>query len=273
MLDKIVLDLETQREFAEVEGRKPELLGVSIVGIYSYKENRFDAYTEDNIEALSDRLKHCDLIIGFNSRRFDLPVLQPYLSYPVDDLPQLDIMEEVQKVLGHRVSLASCTQATMGIGKSGDGLDAIRWYRQGRLDLIAKYCLDDVRITRDLYEFGREQGYIFIEGKDDQPKKKVPLFWPDRKRDLESIIKLLGEARRKCLQVQIEYIAEGGAGADAQSAVHPLDVYYLEGPYLEGYCHLKQDIAAFQVERIIDIKPTWKRYSIPQGFVPTIVAA
>ncbi len=271
MLDKIVLDIETQREFAEVEGRKPELLGISIVGVYFYKENRFDAYTVDRLDELGERLRTCDLIVGFNSRRFDMPVLQPYLPYSIEDLPQLDIMEEVQKVLGHRVSLASCTKATLGVGKSGDGLDAVRWFREGRLDLIAKYCLDDVRITRDLYDFGREQGYIFIEGKEDQPKRKVPLFWPDRKRDLESITKLLQEAHTKCLQVQFEYIAQGGFAADAQAEVHHVDVYHMEGKNFEGFCHERNDIDAFRIERILDIKPTWKRYSIPRGFVPTIV--
>src|SRR3989338_3974501 len=139
MGEKLVLDLETQREFAEVEGRKPELLGVSVAGIYSYDENRYDAYLEADLSTkLAPRLQTAELLIGFNIRRFDLPVLQPYLSYPVTTLPVLDIMEEVVKNLGHRLSLESIAQATLGKGKSGSGLDALKWFKEGKFDLIAK---------------------------------------------------------------------------------------------------------------------------------------
>ncbi len=82
MGERLVLDLETQREFAEVEGRKPELLGVSVVGIYSYETNRYDAFLEADIPTLAPRLKDAELVIGFNIRRFDVPVLQPYLPFP-----------------------------------------------------------------------------------------------------------------------------------------------------------------------------------------------
>src|SRR3989338_8802502 len=115
MGEKLVLDLETQREFSEGEGRKPELLGISVVGLYSYEENRYDAYLEaDLLTKLAPRLQAAELLIGFNIRRFDLPVLQPYLSYPVTTLPVLDIMEEVVKNLGHRLSLDTISQATLG---------------------------------------------------------------------------------------------------------------------------------------------------------------
>src|SRR3989338_4332776 len=124
MGEKLVLDLETQREFNEVEGRKPELLGVSVVGVYSYEEDRYDSYLETDLSTtLAPRLQSADLLIGFNIRRFDMPVLQPYLSYTVSTLPMLDIMEEVVKNLGHRLSLDSIAQATLGKGKSGSRLD------------------------------------------------------------------------------------------------------------------------------------------------------
>ncbi len=151
MGEKLVLDLETQREFAEVEGRKPELLGVSVVGVYSYEANRYDAYLEADLAAtLGPRLQAAELLIGFNIRRFDMPVLQPYLSYSLASLPVLDIMEEVVKNLGHRLSLDSIAQATLGKGKSGSGLDALRWFKEGRFDLITKYCLDDVNLRKEV---------------------------------------------------------------------------------------------------------------------------
>ena len=127
MAERLVLDLETQKEFSEVEGRKLDLLGVSVVGVYSYQDDRYDAYLEADLGTkLAPRLQSAELLIGFNIRRFDLPVLQPYLPYSVTTLPVLDIMEEIVKHLGHRVSLDSLAQATLGRGKSGSGLDALQ---------------------------------------------------------------------------------------------------------------------------------------------------
>ena len=143
MGERLVLDLETQRDFAEVEGRKLELLGISVCGVYSYEENRYDAYLEADLKTkLAPRLESAELLIGFNIRRFDLPVLQPYLLFSVTTLPVLDIMEEIVKNLGHRLSLESLAQATLGRGKSGHGLDALRWFKEGKFDLITQYCLE-----------------------------------------------------------------------------------------------------------------------------------
>lgn len=273
MGEKLVIDLETQKEFAEVEGRKPELLMVSVAGIYSYDSNRYDAYLEADIQTkLAPRLQQAELIIGFNSRRFDMPVLQPYLPFPVDPLPQLDILEEILKVLGHRVSLESVAQATLGRGKSGHGLEALKWFKEGRFDLITKYCLDDVKLTKEVYDYGRQHNRLFATNRAGVDKLQIPVFWPDRKRDLGAIAKTVSEACAKRLQVEIEYMpAQKEAGESAQS-VRKVDIYYVKDPYFEGYCHLRNDIRQFKIERVIDIKPTWKRYTVPAGFVPTVGA-
>ena len=115
MGERIVLDLETQREFSEVEGRKPELLGVSVVGLYRYQTNRYEAYLEADLPKLAPILKDADVVIGFNIKRFDLPVLSPHLPYPISQVSTLDILEEVVKHLGHRVSLDSIGQATLDL--------------------------------------------------------------------------------------------------------------------------------------------------------------
>src|SRR3989338_1515102 len=182
MVERLVIDVETQREFSEVDGRKPELLGVSVAGLYSYEENRYEAYLEADLSTkLAPRMQAAELIIGFNIRRFDMPVLQPYLPYSVSTLPVLDIMEEVVKNLGHRLSLDSLAQATLGKGKSGSGLDALKWFKQGRFDLIAKYCLDDVKLTKELYDYGKQNGKLFATSRFSSAKLQIPVFWPERK--------------------------------------------------------------------------------------------
>ena len=274
MGERLVLDLETQKDFQEVEGRKLELLGVSVVGLYSYQEDRYDAYVEADLPKLAPRLQSAELIIGFNSRRFDMPVLQPYMPFPLAPLPQLDILEECVKHLGHRISLASIGEATLRRGKSGSGLDALRWYKEGRMDLITKYCLDDVKLTREVYEYGKQHGRLFATNKFGSEKLQIAVFWPDRKRELGTIAKTLGEAFEKRLQVQIEYLARSqtqpAAGANLSRCV---DVYHVQEPYFEGYCHLRKAVRQFRIDRVLDIKPTWQRYTIPGDFVPTGVGS
>jgi len=273
MGEKLVMDLETQKEFMEVEGRKPELLGVSIAGIYSYEANRYDAYLEADLATkLAPRLQSAELLIGFNIRRFDLPVLQPYLPFSTTTLPVLDIMEEVVKNLGHRLSLESLAQATLGRGKSGSGLDALRWFKEGKFDLIAKYCLDDVKLTKELYDYGKEHGRLFATSRFSEEKLQIPVFWPERKREIGTIAKMLTEAFEKRLQVEVEYLSQSVASGDSPQRVRRIDVYHIREPYFEGYCHFRKDIRQFRIDRIIDIKPTWERYTVPADFVPTAIS-
>lgn len=269
MADKLVLDLETQRDFNEVEGRRLELLGISVAGVYSYTEDRYDAYVEADLGKLAPRLQEAEVIIGFNIRRFDMPVFQPYLAFSVATLPVLDIMDDVVKNLGHRVSLDSLAQATLGAGKSGSGLDALRWYREGRIDLIAKYCLDDVKLTKELYDYGRQHGRIFTTSRFSGEKLQIPVFWPERKRERSAIAKILTEAHQKRLQVEIDYLSQRAAGTESPRRVRCVDVYHIHEPYFEGYCHFRKDVRQFRIDRILDIKPTWQRYTIPPDFVPT----
>ena len=273
MAERLVLDLETQKEFSEVEGRKPELLGVSLVGVYSYEADRYDAYLEADLGSkLGPRLQATELLIGFNIRRFDLPVLQPYLSYPVTTLPVLDIMEDVVKNLGHRLSLESLSQGTLGRGKSGSGLDALKWFKEGKFDLIAKYCLDDVKLTKELYDYGRAHGRLFATSKFGGDKLQIPVFWPERKREMGTIAKMLSEACEKRLQVEIEYLSQSVATGDSPQRVRRVDVYHIREPYFEGFCHFRNDVRQFRIDRIIDIKPTWERYQVPPDFVPTAIS-
>ena len=174
----IVLDLETKFTFAEVGGRDQfDKLGISVAGVYDYKTGKYEAIEETNLNKLEERLSEKPLVVGFNVRRFDLAVLKPYLHFDPSTLPVLDIMEEIQKVVGHRVSLESVAQATLNKGKSGHGLDAIKYFRSGEMDKLKKYCLDDVRITKEAYEYGCKNKEIFFTSKYDTSKKRVEVDW------------------------------------------------------------------------------------------------
>ncbi len=154
MLKKIVLDLETQKSFQEVGGRgKNNVLKISVCGIYDFSTDKYSIYEEYEIPKLSSLLQTADQIIGFNIKDFDFEVLQPYLNFQVSQTPYLDLLEEIEKTLGHRIKLEDVAQGTLGKGKSGTGLEAIMYYKNGRMDLLKKYCLDDVKVTKQIYDY------------------------------------------------------------------------------------------------------------------------
>lgn len=163
-LKKIVLDLETQKAFDEVGGRgKNHLLKVSVCGIYDYSTDRYQIFEERELPRLSPLLQTADQIIGFNIKDFDFEVLRPYLNFDIYQVPYCDLLQEIEKVLGHRISLDSVAQGTVGSGKSGNGKQAILYFRNGRMDLLKKYCLDDVKITRQIYEYALKNQKLFYK--------------------------------------------------------------------------------------------------------------
>ncbi|MBI2982425.1 MAG: ribonuclease H-like domain-containing protein [Deltaproteobacteria bacterium] len=180
-MNQIVLDLETQKGFDDVGGRDNLVaLGVSLVGIYRYDQSGYESYLEPELTRLETVLSQALRIVGFNIKRFDFPVLQPYFkNLKLSELQTLDLLEEVEKAIGHRVSLQTLAEATLGEGKSGNGLDAIEYFRQQDWDRLKKYCLDDVRLTMELYEFGKKFGRLYFLSKDRTTKIEIPISWKD----------------------------------------------------------------------------------------------
>ena len=172
----VVLDLETQKLFSEVDGRR-HLLKVSVVGIYDYAFQAYEVFEEKGISRLESYLRKASFLIGFNIRDFDLEVLKPYVLMSLEEIPVLDLLEEIERTCGHRVSLESIAQATLKEGKSGSGLKAVQLYREGRMEELKRYCLDDVRITHKIYEFGKEHGKIFFLSQKDGRIHEIPVSW------------------------------------------------------------------------------------------------
>ncbi len=179
MLNKIVLDLETQKSFEEVGGfGKNHLLKVSVVGVYSYPLNKYLTFTEDQMYRLGEMLSEADQIIGFNIKNFDFQVLQPYMNFKLSEIPYLDILEEVEKIIGHRIKLDNLAQMTLGVGKSGDGLKALKYYRLGQMEELKKYCLDDVKITKEIYDYVLNYGKLLYKDYFETREMKVKFSEP-----------------------------------------------------------------------------------------------
>lgn len=162
-----VFDLETQHSAEEVGGwHMAHNMRVSCAVVYDSREENYAVYRESEIDRLLDHLRGLDLVVGFNILRFDYKVLSGYSDIDFGRLPTLDLLALVHNQLGFRLSLDHLAAATLGVAKTGSGLDALRWWRQGRLDEIIDYCRSDVRITRDLYRFASAHGYLLYRGKD-----------------------------------------------------------------------------------------------------------
>ncbi len=172
----VFFDIETQNTFDEVGGRFPERLNVSVVVTYNTADQAYHRYTEAQVPALITELQSADLVIGFNQLGFDYPVLQRYTSVVLKDLPTLDLMQKVERALGFRLGLDALASATLGEGKSSDGLQAVRWWREGRVEEIFVYCQKDVEVTKRLYEFGKKNGYVQYFDRKYQ-LRRVPIAW------------------------------------------------------------------------------------------------
>ena len=161
-MNKVFLDIETRNIFQDVGKSDPTLLDISVVCIYNPFNDTYESYLQEDLPKLWPILEKADTIVTFNGDHFDLPLLNKYYSGDLLKMKSLDLLKEVRKSLGYRVGLGVIAEATLGVGKSGNGLEAVAWWRTGEIEKIKKYCLDDVRITKEIYEFGKKEGKLFF---------------------------------------------------------------------------------------------------------------
>ncbi|MBI2628231.1 MAG: ribonuclease H-like domain-containing protein [Candidatus Niyogibacteria bacterium] len=279
--DILVFDIETKKSFEEAGGRdKLDQLGVSVLGAYSYQRGQYLAFEEHELDKFKEWLEQANLLIGFNIKSFDLPVLEPYLPVSSYNLAFLDLMDDVVLGAGFRLSLDNLAGNTIGAKKTADGLQALRWYKEGKIEEIKKYCLQDVRVTKELYEFGKKHGHIFYLSREQGQKMALAVSWgQSAKKDARQI---LNEAFLKRRRVEIDYItglsskisyspkifSEVLAGeANEQSAggarhKRLVDIYKFNRDSFEGYCHLRKAKRIFKIERVLAARLTDKTYQI-----------
>jgi DEAD/DEAH box helicase domain-containing protein len=174
----VVLDVETRFSAAEVGGwHRAGRMGVSVAVLYDAGTDAFISYSQEEIPALALRLASSPLVIGFNLLRFDYAVLAPHVpDFDFRSLPTLDLLLKVQEQLSYRLSLNNLAQATLNNSKSADGLMALQWWKEGKVAEIEEYCRRDVAITRDLYLYGRANGYLLFTDKSGK-KVRVRADW------------------------------------------------------------------------------------------------
>ena len=174
----LVFDLETQKLAQDVGGwHNTHLMRLSVGVVFDSLEKRFTAYGEDKIDTLLAHLEQADLIVGFNIKRFDYRVLGAYTTKDLNALPTFDILEDVHKRLGFRLSLDHLAGETLKSGKTADGLQAVEWFRNGEMEKLTEYCRQDVMVTRDLFEYGLKNGQLIYREKQSGRRLRLLVDW------------------------------------------------------------------------------------------------
>ncbi|PIQ66746.1 MAG: hypothetical protein CO184_00195 [Candidatus Zambryskibacteria bacterium CG_4_9_14_3_um_filter_40_16] len=162
---KIVFDIETSNIFSEVGSNDPAMLDISVVCIHDSLTDKYSSYLQENLNSLWPILERADMLIGFNSDHFDIPLLNKYYPGDLNKIKSLDILKEIKNSFGRRMKLEQIAQGTLGTGKSADGLEGTRWWKNGEYQKVIDYCLDDVRITKQIYEYAlKNNTLLFKEG-------------------------------------------------------------------------------------------------------------
>lgn len=153
----IVFDIETANAFPSLARGDLSQLELALVAIYDSETDSYSSYVKEELPKLWPILERADLLIGFNSDSFDIPLLNRYYPGDLAQVRSLDLLTEVYKALGRRIRLDSLARATLGRGKSGDGLKSVEWWQQGLVDKVREYCIEDVRLTKELYDYMRDR--------------------------------------------------------------------------------------------------------------------
>lgn len=159
----IVFDIETQNTFADVNSNEPKDLDISVVSIYNSVDQTYKSFTIDELDNLWPIIERTEVLIGFNSDHFDIPLLNKYYQGNLEHFKSIDLMKSFRDSFGKRVKLDEIAKATLGIAKSGHGLEAIAWWKNGEIEKIKKYCEDDVKITKELFEYARDNKHLKVK--------------------------------------------------------------------------------------------------------------
>lgn len=169
----VIFDLETQNIFHDVGSNDPVALDISVGSFYDSETDTYTTVSVDELQSIWPLLEKADALVGYNSNHFDIPILNKYYPGDLTTIKSIDLLEEIKKSLGRRLRLSSVAEATVNAKKSADGLQAVRWWREGKIDEIKKYCEQDVRVTKKIFDYALKHGHVKF--KDGTRNREIPL--------------------------------------------------------------------------------------------------
>jgi DEAD/DEAH box helicase domain-containing protein len=155
---RITFDIETEGDF-RTNGDFSNL-EITVLGIHDSADNALKGFYKHELHKAWPLFESADVIVGYNSEHFDIPILNKYYAGDLTKIKSVDLLKEVKNVLGRRLKLDNLAEATLGKGKTGHGLEAVKWWKQGLKEKVLEYCLSDVAITKDLYEYAKKKGVV-----------------------------------------------------------------------------------------------------------------
>jgi len=180
-MNYIIFDLETQNIFSDVGSSDPTDLDISVGTFYETDTNTYTTVVIDDLHTVWPILERADALVGYNSNHFDIPLLNKYYPGDLTQIKSIDLLESIRASLGRRLRLDAVASATIGAKKSADGLQAVRWWREGKIKEIMKYCEQDVKVTKKLFEYAVAHGHV--KYKDGYRKQEIPIdttTWKDK---------------------------------------------------------------------------------------------
>ncbi len=175
-MDTLVIDIETKNSFQDVGGRDNlKDLEVSVIGVYSYESDKYRAFDEHELDDFGKILQKTQLIVTFAGKRFDLPVMSKYFDFDIRAIRHFDILEEIEEKYGRRIGLGILAEANIGAGKTGHGMEAVDLYARGEMEKLKSYCLNDVKLTRGLYDLIKSRGYLWMPQRNSNEMIKVEI--------------------------------------------------------------------------------------------------
>lgn len=169
----VVFDLETQNIFSDVGTNNPADLDISVGSAYDSETKTYTTVSIDELHKLWPVIEKAEVLVGYNSNHFDIPLLNKYYPGDLTRIKSIDLLEDIRISLGRRLRLDSVAQATIGAKKSANGLQAVKWWREGDIASIKKYCQQDVKVTKEIFEFALEHKKVLF--KDGHKKREIPL--------------------------------------------------------------------------------------------------
>ncbi len=169
----VIFDLETQNLFQDVGSNDPSDLDISVGTFYDSETEIYTTLSIDELQLAWPILERADALVGYNSNHFDIPLLNKYYPGDLTHIKSIDLLEEIRKSIGRRLRLDSIAEATIGAKKSANGLQAVRWWREGKIDEIKKYCEQDVKVTKKVFDYALKNGHVKF--KDGHRKREIPL--------------------------------------------------------------------------------------------------
>ncbi|KKU82341.1 MAG: DEAD/DEAH box helicase [Parcubacteria group bacterium GW2011_GWA2_47_8] len=251
---KLFLDVETQKSFRDVGGRRNmNDLKVSVAGAYADWLDEYLTFEEDQLSGLERIIKEADQIIGFNILGFDYLVLQPYFETQLSALDTFDILQHVERFLGYRLSLNHLAKHTLGKEKSGHGLEAIELYARGEMNKLKNYVLDDVRLTYELYKYGIDSGYLAYQPRGVFRTFSIPALW-SRSKDHDEIVEVFEQSLKQEKPLEMLYVSGSRQADEDFTKRRQITVKAIDGDKAIAFCHLRNDDRHFRFYRVLDAR-------------------